>query len=73
DDAFYVDNQMERSDAAGDDSLYEVAVVRLSSTEYTVTAAPLNLQLKDTGCNTYSLTSEGLRGSTGSLDLSECW
>lgn len=72
-DAFYVDNKIERSDAEADDSVYKIEVVRLSSIEFSVSALPLNLQLKDDGCKAFTLTSRGQRSHTGSLTNDECW
>lgn len=53
------------------DKTYQLNIVSPSATGYTVTATPINAQTTD-GCGTLSLTSLGVKGSTGK-NWDECW
>jgi type IV pilus assembly protein PilE len=72
-DAFYVNNQVEKSNAAAGDSVYKIQVVLLSTLTYSITATPLTRQLKDVMCKAFTITSEGVRSSSGTASSSECW
>lgn len=53
------------------DAIYDLSI-SVSGNSYTVSAAPLGVQLKDTSCLTLSLTSTGIRSSSaGTAD--SCW
>lgn len=57
---------------AGDsDAVYTVSLSNVAATTYTITAAPLHGQLRDTDCGSMTLTQAGVRGnSAGGTD---CW
>ena len=60
------------STVAGDtDAVYSVSLSNVAATTYTITAAPLHGQQRDTECGSLTLTQAGLRGnSAGGTD---CW
>lgn len=61
-----------KSSAAGDpDSVYTIALSNVAATTYTITAAPLHGQLRDTKCGSLTLDQAGSRGSTTGDD--GCW
>ncbi len=45
----------------------------VTASAYTLQAAPVGDQAKDTKCDTLTLTSAGVQGSTGSLPAATCW
>ncbi len=45
----------------------------VTASAYTLIAAPVGDQAKDTKCGSLSLTSTGVQGSTGSLPADSCW
>jgi len=59
------------SAAGNSESVYSISLSNVAATTYTITAAPLHGQLRDTKCNSLTLDQAGARGaSTGSDD---CW
>jgi type IV pilus assembly protein PilE len=60
------------STVAGDpDAVYSVSLSNVATTTYTITAAPLHGQQRDTACGSLTLTRAGVRGnSAGGAD---CW
>jgi type IV pilus assembly protein PilE len=69
---FFVDKQTERSTTdAG--AAYQISMVRLSTITYNLTATPVNRQLKDKRCTSFTLSSEGEKSVTGSGSVAECW
>ncbi|MDH4125354.1 MAG: prepilin-type N-terminal cleavage/methylation domain-containing protein [Gammaproteobacteria bacterium] len=60
------------STVAGDpDAVYSVSLSNVAATTYTITAAPLNGQGRDTECASLTLTQAGTRGS--SAGGADCW
>lgn len=61
------------STAAGDiAAAYSVSLSNIAATTYTITAAPLNQQLKhDTKCGSLTLDQRGAQAATGGSD--DCW
>jgi type IV pilus assembly protein PilE len=51
---------------------YEISLVATSVT-YTVTATPINKQLKDTDCGALSVSNTGAKGATGRRGAGGCW
>ena len=45
----------------------------ITAAAYTLNAAPVGDQAKDSKCGTLSLTSTGVQGATGSLPAASCW
>lgn len=43
------------------------------SPSYTITAAPINGQVKDTKCGTVTLTQDGTKGKSGTSTVADCW
>ncbi len=68
---FYIDNQGNASTASS--GTYKVVLTRTNSTAYSLSAAPINAQAKDTGCGTLSITSAGAKSATGSQGTQGCW
>jgi len=59
------------STAGNSDSVYSISLSNVAATTYTLTAAPLHSQLRDTKCGSVTLDQAGTRSaSTGSDD---CW
>ncbi len=58
---------------AGDaDAVYSISLSNVAATTYTITAAPLNGQLKhDTECGSMIINQAGARSSSGGGD--DCW
>lgn len=53
---------------------YSYAVSNLTATTYTLTATPINAQLKrDTMCGTLTLDQTGTRTDSGSGAVADCW
>ncbi|MDJ0699159.1 MAG: type IV pilin protein [Woeseiaceae bacterium] len=45
----------------------------VTASAYTLNAAPVGDQTKDTKCGTLSLTSAGVQGASGTLPATSCW
>lgn len=59
------------STTGSSESVYSISLSNVAATTYTITAAPLHGQLRDTTCGSVTLDQAGTRGaSTGSDD---CW
>ena len=59
------------STAGDSESVYSISLSNVAATTYTITAAPLHGQLRDSKCASLTLDQAGTRGaSTGSDD---CW
>ena len=59
------------SDAGDTESVYTISLSNVAATTYTITAAPLHTQLRDSKCGSLTLDQAGTRAaSTGSDD---CW
>lgn len=59
------------STAGNTESVYTIALSNVAATTFTITAAPLHSQLRDSKCGSLTLDQAGTRGaSTGSDD---CW
>jgi len=69
----YVVDDNGSSTVAGDgDAVYSLSLSNVTTTTWTVTAAPLHGQLsRDTYCGSLSITQAGAKGKTGSSD--DCW
>ena len=52
---------------------YAISAATLTATAFTLNAAPQNAQAGDTGCATLSYTNTGLRGTSGTLTVADCW
>lgn len=52
---------------------YTLALNVASGTAYTLTATPVNGQVKDTRCGTLTLNHAGQKTESGTADLAECW
>jgi type IV pilus assembly protein PilE len=53
---------------------YALAIPTQTAIAFSVTAAPLGQQLADdTKCGTFSITSLGVKGITGTASLENCW
>jgi type IV pilus assembly protein PilE len=53
------------------DTIYAVTLTDASATAYSVQAAPVNAQAKDTRCGTLTYSSAGARTASGSA--TDCW
>src|SRR5271165_3361390 len=51
---------------------YNLSLTNLTATSYTLNAAPTGYQAGDS-CGTYTYTDQGVKGVTGSADVSSCW
>lgn len=59
------------TDAGDTDAVYSISLSNVAATTYTITAAPLHGQQRDTKCGSLTLTQAGARGnSAGGTD---CW
>lgn len=59
------------TDVGDPDAVYSVSLSNVAATTYTITAAPLHGQQRDTDCASMTLTQAGVRGnSAGGTD---CW
>lgn len=52
---------------------YTFALADVERASYRLTAAPAGAQVKDTKCGTLSLTQAGVKGSTGTESVNDCW
>lgn len=73
-DPFFVDKNNHAAAATSSDAIYEIEITASTATSYTLTAKPVNLQLKqDTKCGSLSLTNTGTKTVSGSSKVNECW
>ncbi|PAU66309.1 pilus assembly protein PilE [Pseudomonas sp. PIC25] len=52
--------------------LYQLTIA-VDGDGYTLNAVPQNTQTRDTTCRTLTLDAMGVRGKTGSGEISDCW
>jgi type IV pilus assembly protein PilE len=70
-DDYWVDNQSQTANPQSQ-AVYRVELVSLATLFYQAT--PVNVQVRDTKCNVFTLEQTGTKGVTGaSLDVSLCW
>jgi type IV pilus assembly protein PilE len=50
---------------------YDIVLAKSGSVSYTVTATPINSQVRDTGCKTLTLNGDGSK--TASTGATNCW
>lgn len=69
---FHLNNQGDDSTSA--DSVYLIQLAAgASTTAFTVQAVPQNTQANDSACATFSLSSAGVKGETGTSTVADCW
>ncbi|RLA53453.1 MAG: hypothetical protein DRQ65_06085 [Gammaproteobacteria bacterium] len=73
DGAFYIDNQVDKINAADSDSVYKIGIIKLSTLAYSVTAETLGRQAKDTRCGNFTITGKGEKSNSGPGGADECW
>ena len=52
---------------------YAISVGAMTATTFTLNAAPQNAQAGDGDCATLSVTNTGIKGTSGTLPVSDCW
>lgn len=72
--AFFVDENGNMHAATQSGVIYEISVDRPSVSNYTLSAKPQGVQAeRDARCATLTLTSSGLKGESGTGEVSDCW
>lgn len=54
-------------------NVYQLQINRPNTTQYTLSATPINKQAQDVDCGTYRLDQDGNRTITGRLSAADCW
>lgn len=52
---------------------YQIDVPAASATAFTATATPINDQVNDTSCGTFSIDNTGTQSVTGAAGIATCW
>ena len=52
---------------------YDFSLGEVDASTFSITATPRGAQLKDTKCGALSVNQAGLKGSTGTASVSDCW
>lgn len=65
--------QLSLASSDSTNSVYRLGINRTSTTEYTLTAQPINAQTKDTKCGNLTLNQAGAKGVSGSSAVTDCW
>ena len=61
------------SSSASGQGYYTLSISSATASTYSVTAAPAGVQVKDTACGSYTLTSAGVESISGTSTVSQCW
>ena len=71
-DNYFVNAQGENS-TSSTGTFYRMAISGASAIAFTLQAAPINDQTKDTLCGTMSITNTSTKGKTGTGTVAQCW
>lgn len=70
-DPYYINDQGDTSTST--DGAYKITFASATARAFTLTATPINSQVKDTQCAALSITSTGSKSVTGSLAATDCF
>ncbi|QIB67687.1 pilus assembly protein [Kineobactrum salinum] len=68
--SYRIDDDGQEVDSGG---IYLISLTEAAADAFTITAAPRGAQATDTRCGLLSLTSAGIKASTGTATLRDCW
>ncbi|MFR0692512.1 type IV pilin protein [Enterobacterales bacterium AE_CKDN230030158-1A_HGKHYDSX7] len=68
--------QLGMTSATSRNNLYQLAINRPNTSQYTLTAQPIGSQTQDTTCGSFTLDQAGVRGAAGgtvATTVATCW